>query len=130
MIILIIRNSSFIRYFWGIFALYILNCSVDAPDPYSEHYSEDLSFNDQESIIEMIVEKVMGFEDSIAEYDDNDENKELILKKNPLSGYFDIFEVSGQGSDNFFIGRKEGIFKYQPFFSSSFIEIQSPPPEV
>ena len=52
--------------------LYLLNNSVDTADPNPEHIPEDLSINDQESIVEIIIEKVLGFENAIEEYDDND----------------------------------------------------------
>lgn len=53
-------------------AIYLLNVSVDTADPHPEHISEDLTINDQESIIEIIVEQVLGYEDAIKEYDDHD----------------------------------------------------------
>ena len=52
--------------------LYLLNISVDPSDPNPQHIPEDLSFNDQESIVEIIVEYVLGYEDAIKEYDDRD----------------------------------------------------------
>ena len=52
--------------------LHVLNCSVDIPDPNGQHVSENLSFNDQESIVEIFVEKILGFGNVIAEYDDVD----------------------------------------------------------
>lgn len=53
-------------------SLYFLNISVDSADPYPEHISENLSINDQESVIEIVIEKILGYEDAIEEYDDND----------------------------------------------------------
>lgn len=51
---------------------YLLNISVDTADLNPNYIPEDLSFNDQESIIELVIEKVLGFENAIKEYDDND----------------------------------------------------------
>ena len=51
---------------------YLLNLSVDISDPMPEHIPEDLSINDQESIIEIVIEKIIGYEDAIKEYDDHD----------------------------------------------------------
>ncbi len=67
-----IRNSVFTKILWGIMGLYLLNISVDTADPYPEHIPEDLSINDQESIVEIIVEQVLGYEDAFKEYDDPD----------------------------------------------------------
>ncbi|MBB6324954.1 hypothetical protein FHS59_000569 [Algoriphagus iocasae] len=52
--------------------LYIFNLSADTPDPKSPHIAEDLTINDQESIVEVLVETVLGFEDTFEEFDDPD----------------------------------------------------------
>lgn len=52
--------------------LYLLNISVDVADPGSANNPENLSFNDQESIIEIVVEKILGFENAIEEFEDHD----------------------------------------------------------
>jgi hypothetical protein len=52
--------------------LYLLNISVDTADPNPEHIPENLSINDQESIVEIVVEKILGYENAIKEYDDHD----------------------------------------------------------
>jgi len=53
-------------------AVFLLNLSVDAPDPSPAYLPEDLSHNDQESIVEFVVEHVLGFENAFIEYDDDD----------------------------------------------------------
>ena len=55
-----IRNSVFTKILWGLMGLYLLNISVDTADPNPEHIPEDLSINDQESIVEIVVEKILG----------------------------------------------------------------------
>jgi hypothetical protein len=67
-----IRNSRFSRYLWGFMALYLLNISVDMADPFPRFVPEDLSFNDQESIVEIVVEQLLGYEDAFEEFDDAD----------------------------------------------------------
>lgn len=67
-----IRNSVYLRVLWGLMAAYLLNISVDSADPKPSHIKEDLSFNDQESIIEIVLEQLLGYENAIAEYDDHD----------------------------------------------------------
>lgn len=79
-----IRQHIIFRYFFGFMAFYILNCSVDTPDAMPENIAEDLSYNDMESVVEIVVEQVLGFDGAIAEYDDHDtdDNSALELKKN------------------------------------------------
>ena len=67
-----IRHSVFTRILCGLIGLHLLNVSVDTADPNPEYIPEDLSINDQESIIEIVLEKVLGYEDAIKEYDDQD----------------------------------------------------------
>ncbi|SNR63121.1 hypothetical protein SAMN04488009_2847 [Maribacter sedimenticola] len=78
-----IRNSVFSKILWSLIGLHLLNISVDNADPNPEYIPEDLSFNDQESIIEIVIEKVLGYEDAIKEYDDQDtedHNKKTSIK--------------------------------------------------
>lgn len=53
-------------------SFYLLNISVDVADPNPQHIAEDLTYNDQESIIELFVEQVLGYENAINEYDEHD----------------------------------------------------------
>ena len=52
--------------------LYLFNISIDTADPNPESIPEDLSFNDQESFAEIVLEEFLGFEDAFKEYDDHD----------------------------------------------------------
>lgn len=52
--------------------MYLLNISVDPADPNPQYIPEDLSINDQESIIEIVVEQLLGFDDAFEEFDDHD----------------------------------------------------------
>ena len=57
---------------WGIFAFHLLNISIDNPDPQPAHIPEDLTYNDQESILELVLETLLDFEEAIPESDDPD----------------------------------------------------------
>ncbi len=59
-------------------AAFLLNLSVDAPDPFPRHVAEDLSHNDQESIVEWVVETLLGYEAAFAEFDDDDSDERSI----------------------------------------------------
>ena len=52
--------------------LVLLNICVDSQDPIAFQFKENTAINDQESIIEIVVEKLLGYENAIAEYDDVD----------------------------------------------------------
>lgn len=67
-----LRHNITVRFLWGFMGLYFLNISVDTVDANPNHIPEDLSFNDQESIVEIVVEQVLGYENAIEEHDDTD----------------------------------------------------------
>lgn len=124
------RNKYLIKYFWGFMAFYLLNMSVDAPDKYAHYIAEDLSFNDQESILEIIIEQVMGFENAIMEHDDHDATRKVTLKKTQS---LDVFVLSYK---NFLSNTKhlsDSKINNTHYFSSSsnpYIEQDAPPPKV
>ena len=125
-----IRNKKGLRLFCAFIAIYLLNCSVDTSDIHPCYVSEDLSINDQESFIEIIVEKVLNFENAIPENEDTDSENTRILKKTISIAYYlpPVFKVNNyeeiceSNSDN--INFNE-ILLLKPYF-----EIYSPPPEV
>lgn len=62
-------------------ALQLLNCSVDAPDASNIWTAEDLDYNEQESVVEILLEQIADLGDVIAEYDDDDASDETSGKK-------------------------------------------------
>ncbi len=54
-------------------ALHFFNLSIDPPDPHPNSVPEDLSINEMESIVELIMEGLFGLDDLIEEHDDNDD---------------------------------------------------------
>lgn len=124
-----IRNSVLTRFFWGMMGLYLLNISVDTADPYPEHIPEDLSFNDQESIVEIIIEKVLGYENAIAEYDDHD-TEDHKKKSNVKTDLSVCLITSYKSIPLFFKERKQRFLDYEACLASGFVEIDSPPPNI
>lgn len=124
-----LQNSAFTKTLWGLIGLYLLNISVDTPDPNPQHIPEDLSLNDQESIVELVVEQVLGFEDAIKEYDDYDteeHNEKKIVKIDLLvhsSKTDDKADIHLHGKEKYFPDNEVRL-------TSGFIEIDSPPPRV
>ena len=53
-------------------AAHIFNCSVDTPDAQPDNVPEDLSYNDMESVVEVVLENFFEIQDAIAEHDEND----------------------------------------------------------
>lgn len=109
--------------------LYLLNISVDTADPNPEHFPEDLSINDQESIIEIIIEQVLGYENAIIEYDDHD-NEDQRKKKNVKNDLLAHVSQILNNTNDHLTKKKTFYSDYQARLISVFLEIDSPPPKV
>ncbi|WP_417559017.1 hypothetical protein [Mesoflavibacter zeaxanthinifaciens] len=124
-----IRNSVFTKILWGIMGLYMLNISVDPADPNPEQIPEDLTFNDQESIIEIIIEKVLGYEDAIKEYDDydtEDHNTKTNVKIDLATHYI----VDNNLNQSFIEIKKHKFPEYTTNLTKGFQKLDIPPPKV
>lgn len=123
-----IKENSFNRILFGLLAFYLLNISIDLPDKFNDSVPENLAFNDQESIIEFIAEKVLGFENAFEEYDDFDNpnpkkksnNKVEVYK---IQSFFYFTEVC-------FFKNSLNQYLYNNFdIISHFYTIDTPPPD-
>ncbi len=107
---------------------YLLNISVDAADPNPEHIPEDLSINDQESIVEIVIEQILGYEDTFKEYDDHD--PEDHNKKNTVK--IDIFTQYALHSiinQSFIKTTKSGFPDRSTYLTDGFHQLDAPPPK-
>jgi hypothetical protein len=76
------RNHIIFRIFCFALAMHILNISVDMPDGNPDSVPEDLTINDQESMVELVLEKCVGIENAIAEHDEaDDEERDFEMTK-------------------------------------------------
>ena len=122
-----LRNSRFINLFYGFMALYMLNICIDSPDALPNDIPEDLSVNDQESLIELIVEKVLGYEEAIPEHDDGDPHQDTTVK-----GHIDHFVLpffKSKFDHRPDKGKKQNNSVYFLHFPVHYLEIHLPPPE-
>lgn len=107
----------------------MLNISVDTADPNPEHIPEDLTFNDQESIIEIIVEQVLGFENAIQEYDDHD--TEDHNKKKDVKVDYLVFTAKTNNTTTLQLLKTHNCYpNYSARLTQGFKEIDSPPPKI
>ena len=107
--------------------VYFLNISVDTAEPIS--VSEDLSFNDQESIVEIVVEKILGFENAFQEYDDHDmedQNTNNHVKIDLVVPFFNNLNTT-----DLVVGtEKKQLFDFDTLLKSEFLQIDTPPPKI
>lgn len=78
----IFKRNIIIRFLCLFMALQIFNLSIDTKDSIPDNVPEDLTINDQESFIELVLEKFLGFENAVSEHDESDqESGSLDFKK-------------------------------------------------
>ncbi len=109
--------------------LYMLNISVDTADANPEHIPEDLSINDQESIIEILVEQVLGFDDAFEEYDDHDAEDHNKKNANKIE-LITHFIIDLKLSKNPIITSNQNYSDYSPFLTSGYYKLDLPPPKI
>ena len=110
-------------------AFHIFNFSVDTPDAKPDYIPEDLTYNDIESVAELVLEKVLNIENAIAEHDEKDteDGNSFDLKKDFV--YFHRTEVKNDKNFNKGLSIIAST-EYNEQYSSQFHpEIVPPPPK-
>jgi hypothetical protein len=107
----------------------MLNISVDIADMNPEHIPENLSINDQESIVEIIIEKILGFEDAIKEYDDVD-TEDHNSKTNVQIDLTTLFFTEVLFNQLFHETTEHYFPNYIAHLKNGFLKLDIPPPKV
>ncbi|AWW28973.1 hypothetical protein DN752_01830 [Echinicola strongylocentroti] len=107
-------------------ALYLFNISADAPDLRPFYMPEDLTINDQESIVELIMETILGFEGVFAEYDDPDTDDEGSTFDLSV---FVVFEQSNALVEPFLELIRRRSFYISKALVRGFGQLEGPPPK-
>ena len=112
-------------------ALHILNCSIDTPDAQPDSIAEDLSINDIESISELVIEQIFGFDNAISEHDEHDTQDGYSFEIAKILLYFHSTEILIQPHIIVFhiTDTSNTGFRVQSF-AQILIEIISPPPQL
>jgi hypothetical protein len=124
-----IRHSTFVKFLWAFMGLYFLNISVDTADANPNYIAEDLSFNDQESIVEIVVEKILGFENAIEEQDDPDTENHT-KKSNFNIDFFSIQTSYRKLTKSISIHLKQTCYQPDSHACMGHYQLNNPPPEV
>lgn len=109
--------------------LYILNISVDVPNYFVNVPDTPVSFNLQESIIEIVVEKVLGFENAIPETKDSDADSKSRVKSSFTVDSF-VLALELNANNQYLTLSKRSSFNYNySQFSEPPSTVDAPPPE-
>ena len=124
------RQHIIFRLFWLFMAVHIFNFSVDTPEAQPDFVPEDLTYNDMESVVEILLEKVFDIQNAIAEHDENDteEGNIFTLKKDFSFHHRNKIEKINILDSGLYITVSTD---YKEQFNSQFHpEIVPPPPKV
>lgn len=126
----VIRHSKLTSFVWGFMAFYLLNISVDVTSFFDINEQKNKNFNEQESIVELVFEKALGFEDAIPENNSNDSEHNPTMKKGFAMDKFvlPLYEIKTR-IIIFNPVQKSFHYSKNTFLKPS-LEIHSPPPEV
>ncbi len=109
-------------------ALHIFNVCVDSPDAQPAYIPEDLSVNEMESVVEIVLEKGFEIENAISEHDEPVESDSQNIE---LSKHFKLYSNHYVISlTNHYLGN---IYHNSLYISPKYIvgiqEINPPPPK-
>lgn len=127
-----LRKHIILRLFCGLLSLHIFNCSVDMPDAAPQNVAENLSYNDMESFVELLLEYVLGFENAVSEYDDADNEDGTSFEiKNSLDIFtLPNFQISAVIFSPTSSPNNDFISSYKDACDQFFYTPNSPPPQV
>lgn len=125
-----IRHSTITSFVWGFMAFYLLNISVDVTSLFDEKEENYKNYNEQESIVELVFEKVLGFEEAIPENNSNDSEQNSTMKKGFTIDKF-VLPFLEINTKIIIFNPIKKCFPYpKDNFLKPSLEIHSPPPEV
>jgi len=123
-----IRQNTIINFLWGFMGFYLLNISIDTGELNFFSSYKNTVYNDQESIIEFIAEKVLGFENTFSEFDDPDyedhhKSKSFKIELVINSGNLRSLNLQLRTACNY-------AHKMDPDILQGYQTLSKPPPEV
>lgn len=125
-----LRNTYAFRIFWLLLAVQFLNLSVDSVDLFQSSRFEDLSINDQESILEIVLEKILGIENAVVEYDESDSETESGKKsRTDLDPATKLAANKALTNKDFDSLEKEKLRRESERLTAGFNRIDTPPPK-
>jgi hypothetical protein len=102
--------------------------SVDTPDAQPESVAEDLTVNDMESIVEIVLEKGLGIDNALEEHDEPNESDAQDFEMTKDVKFFSSQIKNSLINPEYIISKTQISFK-EAFYSSCINEILAPPPK-
>lgn len=126
-----LNNLKSLKSLWMLMALLLLNCSVDTGMLYYSNVdTKDIGFNHQESVIEIVIEQFLGFENAIPEFEDSETEQHGIIKKGQIIDTFILPNFMQAKHSLPHSLKKANFIANSNHITNFFFKIPSPPPEV
>ena len=126
-----IRDNICTTFFTLILGVYLFNISIDVADSSENYLVRNSEYNEQESIVELIVEKVLGFENAISERDDTDsEDQEGTAKYNLKIEYITHCANPAFNAEFTFKPAKKLFTGSVGYLNNGYIRLSTPPPKI
>lgn len=123
-----IRNSIFLKFSWIFLALLMFNNSIDAPDFYGDEIAEDLSYNDIESITELVLEVFIGIENAVPEHDEDDSEDGSNFSKKFNASTFNKIMIEDE-TFIFVVNTEHTFSPFQSCFENPYLTGKKKPPQ-
>lgn len=127
----ILKQNKIFNILWIVMAMHILNFSIDAPDIIDKSIAEDLSYNEIESLTELIAENILNIEDAFSESDEKgDEESGFFKKYSEITLHYVL--LKDKPVSNSLINTKKSSTSslyVTSFCSTIYLSVFSPPPK-
>lgn len=114
---------------WFILGLHMFNCSINISDNVEVLSDEDLAFNDQESVVEFIIEILLGNTDAFDEYNDIDSEEQSLKKHSNFQLHLNSFFSSAHFLVSDFAFSSDSAFSYNRLIHEGVSFLNNPPPQ-
>jgi hypothetical protein len=106
----------------------MFNYSIDAPDLYGDDISEDLSYNDIESITELVLEVFIGIENAVPEHDEDDSEDGSNFSKKFNALNFNKIVIEDEAFI-FAVNTEHTFSPFQSYFENPYLTGKKKPPQ-
>lgn len=105
--------------------LHMVNTSINTAEP----IPQDITFNDQETIVEMVVEQFLGF-GNVMEETTNDDTEDCSLNNSSKTGFVTLFFIERNAHEPRFGIIKQGYPYFADCLTQGHLQYNTPPPKI
>jgi hypothetical protein len=125
-----LREHIAFKLIWIFIIIHRINFSVDSPDLFRDYVPESLAYNDMESALEILLEKVLEIENAIPEHNEKDQDENQSSQAKKVSDQKDQLPAFASSCDKV-IHSGTPLCELEQSFAAQFKpDLNSPPPRL